>query len=145
MFRQHYIGGVDVTVRNLLFTLRQRANMASLPTPASPEGNLSHSPPPPLPVRQSSSFAATASAGNYFPHSPKASTPSLQHSPLETRYEGPADDGHGKFSLQHSPENLKNSRSQSLTGGVSSSATSVAGKLGYRNNYGEEKSNGGNY
>ncbi|KAB7496270.1 Protein tamozhennic [Armadillidium nasatum] len=142
MFRQHYIGGVDVTVRNLLFTLRQRANMASLPTPASPEGNLSHSPPPPLPVRQSSSFAATASAGNYFPHSPKALTPSLQHSPLEARYEAPVDDGHSKFSLQHSPENQKNSRSQSLIGGVTSSATSVAGKSGYRNNYCEEKSNG---
>ncbi|XP_064112380.1 uncharacterized protein LOC135219497 isoform X2 [Macrobrachium nipponense] len=58
-FRQLHVGGVDVTVRHLLFTLRQRLQ-PQIQSESSPRQSTS-STGPPLPVRQSSTGGASTS------------------------------------------------------------------------------------
>lgn len=58
-FRQQYVGGVDVTVRHLLFTLRQRLQPQSQAESSHKQATPSSG--PPLPVRQSSMSGPSSS------------------------------------------------------------------------------------
>ncbi|KAK4311512.1 hypothetical protein Pmani_016980 [Petrolisthes manimaculis] len=78
-YRQLHVGGVDVTVRHLLFTLRQRLHPQVQPEVNHRQTSTSSTTGPPLPVRKSSVGGTSSSPSSLSaPHQPTPPTHSSQ-------------------------------------------------------------------